>query len=140
MFMPRFVTLFVLLVTASARAAAADGDAPAEWWSLRPLVRPAVPGGGGNPIDAFIRAKLRDKGLAMAPEADRRTLIRRVTFDLTGLPPTPAEVAAFEADRSPGAYERLIDRFSPARATASGGRGTGWTRFTSPRRTAPSTT
>jgi hypothetical protein len=63
-----------------------------------------------TPIDAFVLAGLERKGLAPAPTADRRTLIRRVTLDLHGLPPTPEEVAAFEMDRSPDAYERLIDR------------------------------
>ena len=63
-----------------------------------------------NPIDAFIFHKLEEKGLTLAPEADRMTLIRRATFDLTGLPPEPADVAAFVADQSPRAYENLIDR------------------------------
>jgi hypothetical protein len=61
-------------------------------------------------IDAFILASLRKAGLKPAPPADRATLIRRVTFDLTGLPPTPAEIDAFLADKSPAAYEKLIDR------------------------------
>jgi mono/diheme cytochrome c family protein len=96
---------------------ASRDDAVTElWWSLRPLVRPRVPviGDGAhpirNPIDAFVRAKLRDKGLTPAPEADRRTLIRRVTFDLIGLPPTPEDVDAFVADASGTAYEKLVDR------------------------------
>jgi mono/diheme cytochrome c family protein len=86
------------------------------WWSLKPLAKPPVPelrnpqSAIRNPIDAFVRAKLAEKGLAMAPEADRRTLIRRLTFDLHGLPPTPEEVATFEADPSPDAYGRLVDR------------------------------
>jgi hypothetical protein len=92
------------------------------WWSFRPLVRPAVPKVLGqqsemsNPIDAFILAKLREKGLRPAPEADRRTLIRRLTFDLTGLPPTADEIKTFIADTDPRAYERLVDRLlaSPA--------------------------
>ncbi len=63
-----------------------------------------------NPIDAWIHAELRTKGLEPSPRADRRTLIRRVTYDLTGLPPTPAEVAAFESDQSPIAYEKVVDR------------------------------
>jgi hypothetical protein len=63
-----------------------------------------------NPIDAFILARLEREGMTPSPEADRTTLIRRVTLDLTGLPPTPAEVDAFLADRSPDAYERVVDR------------------------------
>ncbi|MSU49389.1 MAG: DUF1553 domain-containing protein [Opitutus sp.] len=63
-----------------------------------------------NSIDAFIRAKLNEHGLALSPPADARTLIRRLSFDLIGLPPTPAEVDAFVADKSPDAYARLVDR------------------------------
>jgi hypothetical protein len=72
----------------------------------------------GHPVDAFLAEKLAAKGLRPAGEADRRTLIRRVTFDLTGLPPTPEQVAAFLADGRPDAYERLVDRLlaSPAYA------------------------
>src|SRR5205823_15111423 len=108
------------------------------WWAFQPIRRPGVPLGkasGGreapgdtaplvapnyreadasrspsNPVDAFISAKLAENGLAPAPEADKRTLFRRVAFDLVGLPPTPAEIDAFLADESPDAYERLIDR------------------------------
>jgi cytochrome c553 len=93
-----------------------------ELWSLRPVVDPPVPRvldaeySVRNDIDRFILARLLDRGLKPAPPADRRTLIRRVTFDLTGLPPTPEEVEAFVADPSPDAYPRLIDRLlaSPA--------------------------
>src|SRR5207253_4243653 len=63
-----------------------------------------------NPIDAFVLAKLEAKGLTFAPEADRATLLRRASFDLTGLPPTPDEVKAFLEDKSPDAYEKLIDK------------------------------
>ena len=87
------------------------------WWSFKPLKRPAVPGLEGegaagirNPVDAFIRARLAGKGLKPAPEADRLTLLRRLSFDLTGLPPSPAEVDRFLADKSPRAYEELVDR------------------------------
>jgi cytochrome c553 len=80
-------------------------------WSLRPLVALPVPAvSSTNPIDAFVRAKLTEKGLAPSAAADRRTLIRRLTFDLHGVPPTPEEIAAFVNDTSPNAYERLVDR------------------------------
>ena len=92
-------------------------DEDRAWWALRPLSDPAPPAadpGFGhwarNGIDRFVQAKLREAGLAPAPEADRVTLIRRVTQDLTGLPPTPAQIDAFLADRRPDAYERLVDR------------------------------
>jgi hypothetical protein len=102
---------------------AAPGAEPERgWWSFQPLRRPPVSeitnhkSQFANPVDVFILAKLNDKGLSLAPEADRRTLIRRVTFDLTGLPPTPEEVEAFVNNKSPGAYEKLVDRLlaSPA--------------------------
>jgi hypothetical protein len=83
---------------------------PLDWWSLKPIARVTPPSGEAHPIDAFIRARLRAEGLAAAPSADARTLARRLYFDLTGLPPTPAELAAFLADASPAAYERLVDR------------------------------
>lgn len=84
-------------------------------WAWQPIRKPAVPRVAEtawvrNPIDAFILAGLQAKGLRPAPPADRRTLIRRVTFDLIGLPPTPAEVEAFTQDRSPDAYEKVVDR------------------------------
>ena len=85
------------------------------FWSFQPVKRPPVPRWGNtdpvrNSLDAFLLAKLRAQGLAFSPVADKRTLIRRATFDLLGLPPTPAEVEAFVADRSPSAFERLIQR------------------------------
>ncbi len=83
--------------------------ADADWWSLRPLKKPAVPEGAAHPVDAFILAGLKAKGLAPAPPADRRTLIRRLYFDLHGLPPTPEEVDAFVADPDPQAFEKRVD-------------------------------
>ena len=75
---------------------------------------PVLSGGQGKwvrtPVDAFVLAKLREKGLEPSPEADRRILIRRLMFDLHGLPPTPDEVDAFVADKDPQAYEKLVDR------------------------------
>ena len=81
------------------------------WWSLQPLSRPQVPAASGNSsVDSFIRATLSQKGLSPSAEADRRTLIRRLTFDLQGLPPEPAEIEEFLGDKDPTAYERLVDR------------------------------
>lgn len=84
-------------------------------WSFVPPQRPALPQVGNpswvrNPIDAFVLARLEQEGLTPSEEADRATLIRRVSLDLTGLPPTPEEVDAFEVDPSPDAYEKLVDR------------------------------
>jgi hypothetical protein len=78
-------------------------------WSYVPPVRPAAPPGPAA-IDHLVQARLAEKGLAPAAEADRRTLIRRLSFDLVGLPPTPEEVAAFEQDTAPDAYDRLVAR------------------------------
>lgn len=78
-------------------------------WSLRPLNRP-VPPKAPHPVDGFVEAQLREKRLAMSPPADRATLIRRLTFDLHGLPPSPADVEDFVLDRSERAYEILVDR------------------------------
>jgi len=87
---------------------------PQQWWSFKPLKRPQVPQVESTwtrtPIDAFILAKLRTQGLKESPEADRRTLIRRLTYDLHGLPPSPEDVDSFVADKSPDAYEKLVDR------------------------------
>ncbi len=79
-------------------------------WAYEPVRRPATPPDAPHPVDAFIRARLAREGLRPSPEADRRTLIRRVTLDLTGLPPAAAEVEAFVADPQPDAYSRLVDR------------------------------
>jgi mono/diheme cytochrome c family protein len=91
--------------------------AGADWWSLQTVRRVAPPGWNGldsawvrTPVDAFILKGLKAAGLAPAPEADRAALIRRVTFDLTGLPPTPEQVEAFVAASDPTAYEALVDR------------------------------
>jgi hypothetical protein len=89
--------------------------AGADWWSLRPLVRPPIPPVRDRawiktPIDAFVLARLEQENLKPSPPADRRTLIRRVTFDLHGLPPTPEEIDGFVNDSAPDAYKKLVDR------------------------------
>ncbi len=83
---------------------------PLDWWSLKPLKKPVLPAGNSaNPIDAFVRAKLVEKGLIPSPTAGKRTLIRRLYFDLIGLPPTPEQIAAYETDPAPDAYTKLVD-------------------------------
>ena len=83
-------------------------------WAFRPVARPTPPAVRDpwvrGPVDAFVLTRLRAAGLRPAPEADRSTLIRRVTFDLHGVPPTPEEVEQFVQDRSPHAYEKVVDR------------------------------
>ncbi|HZW31081.1 MAG TPA: PSD1 and planctomycete cytochrome C domain-containing protein [Isosphaeraceae bacterium] len=99
--------------THEATKPAATGPAsPSDHWSFRPPREPAVPARdpAESPIDAFLRLALKKAGLPVAPPADRRTLIRRASFDLTGLPPQPAEVEAFLADQSPEAFAKVIDR------------------------------
>ncbi|HSQ55914.1 MAG TPA: DUF1549 domain-containing protein, partial [Gemmata sp.] len=86
-----------------------------DWWALQPIRKPEIPvsrasKASAHPIDRFIIARLVEKGLKPSPPADRRTLIRRVYFDLIGLPPTPEEVEAFLKDVSPDAYEKVVDR------------------------------
>lgn len=119
-------------------------DQGAEWgdhWAYQPVVRPDVPTVGTfwsrlglaqsdetnwvkNDIDPFILDKLKQDGLKPSPEADRVTLIRRVSLNLTGLPPTEREVTSFVQDQSPNAYERVVDRL--LRSPAYGERWTGW--------------
>lgn len=124
---------FVALASALVIAAAANADDTAilhedpitegerDHWAFRPLLRPVPPDVGDlawplNPIDRFLLARLDEEQLAPLPPADRATLLRRVSFDLIGFPPTPEEIEDFVANESPGAYERLVDRLlaSPA--------------------------
>ena len=88
-----------------------DGERPdpLDWWSLKPLLKLKAPG-EGNPVDAFVRAKLEEKGLQPSPRADRRTLARRLYFDLHGILPTPEEAAAFDNDPAPDAWPKLVDK------------------------------
>src|SRR5207247_1686188 len=112
----------LLLAAALSPRAGAAGKTPAQdiegarsFWSFRPVVRPEVPKVRRaewvrNPIDAFVLAKLEEKGFSPAPPADKAHLLRRAYYDLTGLPPSPADVASFLADNSPDAYEKVIDK------------------------------
>ncbi len=79
-------------------------------WAYQPVQRITPPAAAPHPVDAFIRDRLAREGLKPSPEADRRTLIRRVSLDLTGIPPTPAETTAFVNDKTSDAYEKLVDR------------------------------
>ncbi|WP_158520962.1 DUF1553 domain-containing protein [Fuerstiella marisgermanici] len=84
--------------------------ADTSWWSLQPLAVSQAENDSRNTIDDFIVARLDKKGLTLSPQADRRTLIRRLSFDLWGLPPTPEDVDAFVNDSDPAAYANLVDR------------------------------
>ncbi len=99
---------------AAAREAAKITPQARNWWAFRKPVKPPVPNvknkdQARTPIDAFVLAKLEEKGWKMQPEADRVTLLRRAYFDLIGMPPTPAEVKAFVEDKSANAYEKVLD-------------------------------
>jgi Protein of unknown function (DUF1553)/Protein of unknown function (DUF1549) len=111
---PACVLLIGSCIALGVRGAPAADDAK-NHWAFQPVCRPILPAvkDGAWPrtsVDRFVLAKLEEKGLTPSPPVDRRTLIRRATFDLLGLPPTPEEVAAFEAEPAPDAYARLIDR------------------------------
>src|SRR5258706_8083767 len=105
--------------TASALINAADtstltkaSDSKEKLWSLEPVRRPSIPQTKSkedrNPVDYFIAAKIQEAGLTPSPEADRVTLLRRLSFDLLGLPPTPEEIETFKKDRAPDAYKKLV--------------------------------
>ena len=107
--MIRYLLLLALVLSIPAR-----GAETAAWWSLEPISSPAIPKlkkhQAEKRIDLFILSKLEEKGLSPSPAADRRTLIRRLYYDLIGLPPAPAEVRCFLEDKSANAYEKLVDR------------------------------
>ena len=111
------------------KSAKSDAELLKSHWAFQPIRRPPVPrvdddGWSRTPVDAFIHRKLKSAGLTPSQAADERTLLRRVTFDLTGLPPTPEQALRFFGDKSPGAYERLVDRL-----LASPRYGERWGRF-----------
>ncbi|MFP6858773.1 MAG: DUF1549 and DUF1553 domain-containing protein [Roseibacillus sp.] len=113
-------TVICLLLAAAASSTAEEPEKPItdqdrRHWSFLPPVRPALPAvkdaaAVRNPIDRFILARLEENNLSFAPEADRRTLLRRLSFDLTGLPPTPQEIDDFLNDRAPDAWQHVVSR------------------------------
>jgi len=117
---PRTAVAALTLLAGSSLLISAEAEhkftsAQRKYWALQPVAKPAPPAvknkaWARNPIDAFILAKLEEKKLRPAPKADKITLIRRASLDLTGLPPRPEDVDAFLADRSPKAFEKVIDR------------------------------
>ena len=113
---PKFLNCFaVFTVGIMAYSAVRLDAADPVHWSFRKVTRPTPPrvrqaDWPRNGSDSFVLARLENDNVAPSPEADRVTLIRRVTLDLIGLPPTPAEVAEFVHDEQPDAYERLVDR------------------------------
>ncbi len=106
----RCLPWLLVLLSHDAADTTKDKELP---WSLKPVVAPTVPSGmsgSTNPIDAFLAATRHSKGLKAVGPADKQTLLRRLYLDLLGIPPTPAEQAAFLHDASPDAYERVVDR------------------------------
>ena len=106
-----------LMTTVLCASLATTARADRDWWSLRELTRPPVPeltpeeaASARTPVDAFILSRHREEGLSLSVEADRKTLIRRLYFELIGLPPPPEEVNAFVHDGDSRAYENLVDR------------------------------
>src|SRR5262245_44720640 len=103
--MIEFILLTTVLAACDDRAVPAK--AGSDWWSFRPIERSTVPGLSSDwirtPVDSFVLAKMLEKGLTPSPEADARTLVRRITYDLHGLPPTPQEIEEFISDARPDA-------------------------------------
>src|SRR5262245_23607747 len=98
----------------SAKAQTGAAASSRDYWAFRPLTKQPLPKAKNTtsvrtPVDAFLLSALERKGLSLSPPLDRRRLIRRIRFDLLGLPPTPGEVEAFVADPDPHAYEKLVD-------------------------------
>ena len=129
---------------AAQKKSAIDWSKARDWWSFRPLIAPVKPlvrdgTWPTNTIDRFILAKLEAAGLRQAGDADKRALIRRATYDLSGLPPTPTEVDAFIADQRPEAFATVIDRLlaSPRYVSAGAGIGLMWCATPTPQATIP---
>ena len=115
-----WLALIVVVQPALAESEPKITDEHREHWSFAPLVRPDVPDNDSewprNSIDSFVLKKLTDAGLSPAPQATRVVLLRRLCFDLTGLPPTPEQIDEFLADDSSAAYQQLVDRLLKSHA------------------------
>src|SRR5262245_20964036 len=115
-YLSRFMGLSLLALACLAEPATEKKftDRQRRYWALQKVVKPPVPtlkrGDVRNPVDAFLLAKLEQADIRPNPAANRATLIRRATLDLTGLPPSPEETQAFLADRSAEAFEKVVDR------------------------------
>ena len=111
--------LILIVILFSVETFAEEERAGLDWWAFQPVVRPVPPSVEGQEklgaVDAFVRLRLAKEDMDPAPRAERGTLIRRLHFDLTGIPPTVQEIAAFEADRSKGAYAALVDTLLASR-------------------------
>ena len=106
------IPALALFATAVLLADEVPVEARLQHWAYQPIQKQEPPQGtSAKGLDAFLLAKLQEKGLSFSPEADRRVLIRRLAFDLLGLPPTPQQVQAFVADTAPDAYEKVVDAF-----------------------------
>jgi len=97
-------------IDAGAKWGEAAIQAQPTWWSFQKLKRPTVPPGASSPIDAFVLAKLKEQKLVPVGKAGRRALLKRLSINMLGIPPTPEELESFEADRSPDAYAKVVDR------------------------------
>ena len=111
-----FIGGLAMTVAVLANEAGAEEQAGLDWWAFQPIKRPEVPDlqTGIGAVDAFVRGRLDRKQMAAAPQADRRTLIKRIHYDLTGLPPSYGEIEGFLKETSDTAYERLVDRLLAA--------------------------
>ncbi|HZL56841.1 MAG TPA: PSD1 and planctomycete cytochrome C domain-containing protein [Bryobacteraceae bacterium] len=107
---PEDVATIKSWIDSGAPWSAGTNTAAAAWWAFRKPVRPAVPAGDRNPVDAFIDRKLKAAGIPKSPEADRLTLLRRASYDLLGLPPSEEEIGLFLNDKSADAWEHVVDR------------------------------
>jgi hypothetical protein len=129
---------FVLTLLLVTRSALADAD-PRSHWAFQPVHKPAVPTAQNSqwvktPVDSFILQKLEEHHWSPASPVSKTVLIRRVYFDVTGLPPDPEVIQRFLDDKSPGAYEKVVENYSTATNMQNAGRNIGWMSSVMPKR------